>query len=200
MTTPISSDDVREAYDGVEARLYELMMGELLHLGGLMSSLELVERAGIAKGSPGIDLCCGNGASMRMLVQLAAVASMIGVELSEKQVERTTARTRRAGLEDRVRVIHGDACETGLPDGQADFVWSEDAWCYVPAKAKLVAEAVRITRPGGMVAFTDWTLGEPLLPRCDHRTARLHPRPRTCREGGSDPGHRAPSGVGARHR
>jgi len=59
-----------------------------------------------------------------------------------------------------VRVIHGDACETGLPDGQADFVWSEDAWCYVPAKAKLVAEAVRITRPGGMVAFTDWTLGE----------------------------------------
>lgn len=108
----------------------------------------------------------------------------------------TTARTRRAGLEDRVRVIHGDACETGLPDGRADFVWSEDAWCYVPAKAKLVAEAVRITRPGGMVAFTDWTLSEPLLPRCDHRTARLHPRPRTCREGGSDPGHRAPSGVG----
>ena len=44
MTTPISSDDVREAYDGVEARLYELMMGELLHLGGLISSLELVER------------------------------------------------------------------------------------------------------------------------------------------------------------
>ncbi len=163
MTAPVTTEDVRDAYDGVAARLYELMMGELLHLGGLTSSLELAERAGIAKGSRGVDLCCGNGASMRMLVQLVEAASVIGVELSEKQVERATARTRRAGLENRIRVVHGDACETGLPDGEADFVWSEDAWCYVPDKAKLVAEAVRIARPGGTIAFTDWTLGNESL-------------------------------------
>ena len=160
MTNSVTSDDVRDAYDGVEGRLYELMMGELLHLGGLTSSLELAEQAGIAKGSRGVDLCCGNGASMRMLVQLVEAASVIGVELSEKQVERATARTRQAGLEDRIRVVHGDACETGLPDGKADFVWSEDAWCYLPDKGKLIAEAVRITRPGGTIAFTDWTLGD----------------------------------------
>lgn len=160
MTSPITSDDVRDAYDGLEGRLYELMMGELLHLGGLASSLELVERAGIARGSQGVDLCCGNGASMRMLVQLVGVASMTGVELSRKQVERTTSRTQQAGLEDRIRVLHGDACATGLPDGEADFVWSEDAWCYVPDKARLVEEAIRITRPGGAIAVTDWTLGD----------------------------------------
>ena len=39
-------------------------------------------------------------------------------------------------------MLHGDACETGLPAGEADFVWGEDAWCYVPDKAKLVAEVV----------------------------------------------------------
>ncbi len=160
MTASVTTDDVRDAYDGVEGRLYELMMGELLHVGGLTSSLELVERAGIAKGARGIDLCCGNGASMRLLVRLADVASVIGVELSEKQVERTTSRTLKASLEDRIRVVHGDACETGLPGAEADFVWSEDAWCYVPDKAKLVAEAIRITRPGGTIAFTDWTLGD----------------------------------------
>ena len=156
----VTSDDVRDAYNGVEGRLYELMMGELLHIGGLTSSLELAERAGIAKGSKGVDLCCGNGASMRMLVQLVDVGSMIGVELSPVQVERTTSRIQQAGLADRIRVVHADACETGLPDGEVDFVWSEDAWCYVPDKAKLVAEAVRITRPGGTIAFTDWTLGD----------------------------------------
>ena len=159
MTEPITSDDVRAAYDGLEGRLYELMMGELLHLGGLESSLELVERAGIAEGSRGVDLCCGNGASMRMLVQLVDVASMIGVELSEKQVERAAARSERAGFADRIRILHGDACETGLPGGEMDFVWSEDAWCYVPDKARLVTEAIRLTRPGGTIAFTDWTLG-----------------------------------------
>ena len=72
MVTAITREDVRDAYDGVEGRLYELMMGELLHLGGLQSSLELVECAGIEQGSRGVDLCCGNGASMRMLVQLGA--------------------------------------------------------------------------------------------------------------------------------
>ncbi len=158
--TTVTSDDVREAYDGAEGRLYELMMGELLHVGGLKSSLELADLAGISEGSRGVDLCCGNGASMRMLIQVKNVASMIGVELSEKQVERTTIRTEQAGLGDRIRVVCGDACETGLPDGEADFVWSEDAWCYVPDKTKLVAEAVRITRPGGTIAFTDWTLGD----------------------------------------
>lgn len=158
--SPGTTDEVRQAYDGVEARLYELMMGELLHLGGLGSSLELVERAGIVKGARGVDLCCGNGASMRMLVQLANVESVIGVELSEMQVERAVSRTRSAGLEDRIRILHGDACATGLPAGEADFVWGEDAWCYVPDRASLIAEAVRITKPGGVIAFTDWTFAE----------------------------------------
>lgn len=156
----ITSDDVREAYDGVDGRLYELMLGELLHVGGLKSSLELAERAGISEGSRGVDLCCGNGASMRLLVQLKNVASMIGVDVSEKQVERTTMRTEQAGFADRIRVVHGDASQTDLPDAEADFVWSEDAWCYVPDKAKLIAEAIRLTRPGGTIAFTDWTFGE----------------------------------------
>ena len=167
MTPLVTSDDVRDAYDGVEGRLYELMMGELLHVGGLTSSLELAERAGITKGSHGVDLCCGNGASMRMLVQLAGVASMIGVELSEKQVERATSRLQPA---DRIRVVHADACETGLPDGEADFAWSEDAWCYVPDKEKLVAEAIRITRPGGTIAFTDWTLGDTPLAEAERES------------------------------
>ncbi len=55
VTALITSDDVRAAYDGFEGRLYELMMGELLHIGGLESSLELVERAGIAEGFRGVD-------------------------------------------------------------------------------------------------------------------------------------------------
>lgn len=53
----------------------------------------------------------------------------------------------------------GDATATDLPDGQADFVWGEDAWCYVVDKPGLVAEAVRLTRPGGVIAFTDWVEG-----------------------------------------
>ncbi len=164
MSSKITSQDVSQAYDGFEGRLYELMMGELVHIGGLASSLELAERAGIGKDMRGIDLCCGNGGSMRMLLQQLGVASMTGVDLSAMQIDRATVRTREARLEDRIEVVHGDATATGLPEGRADFVWSEDAWCYVPDKAALVDEAIRLVKPGGTIAFTDWTLGVTPLP------------------------------------
>ena len=46
-----------------------------------------------------------------------------------------------------------------LPSGGADFIWAEDAWCYVEDKAALVREAARLVRAGGTVAFTDWIEG-----------------------------------------
>ncbi|MBE7558573.1 methyltransferase domain-containing protein [bacterium] len=52
-----------------------------------------------------------------------------------------------------------DVCDSGLPDGCADFVWGEDAWCYVEDKGRLVAEAARLVRTGGVIAFTDWLEG-----------------------------------------
>jgi len=41
----------------------------------------------------------------------------------------------------------------------ADFVWGEDAWCYVVDKGRLIAEAARLVKPGGVIAFTDWIVG-----------------------------------------
>jgi SAM-dependent methyltransferase len=55
--------------------------------------------------------------------------------------------------------VLGDASASGLPSESADFIWGEDAWCYVEDKQRLVAEAARIVRSGGTVAFTDWLAG-----------------------------------------
>ena len=55
-------------------------MGEQIHFGGLRSSLELAEKAGSRRADPGVDLCCCNGAGMRMLVRFRNVARMQGVD------------------------------------------------------------------------------------------------------------------------
>ena len=55
--------------------------------------------------------------------------------------------------------VEANVCATGLAGGSFDFVWGEDAWCYVEDKRQLIAEATRLLRPGGMVAFTDWMEG-----------------------------------------
>jgi len=74
-------------------------------------------------------------------------------------VERGRKRCAEEGLAGQISLVHGNACDTGLPAGSADFVWGEDAWCYVEDKEALVAEAARLVRPGGTIAFTDWVEG-----------------------------------------
>jgi SAM-dependent methyltransferase len=46
--------------------------------------------------------------------------------------------------------------------GSFDVVWGQDAWCYVTDKPRLIAECARVTRPGGVVAFTDWLESGPM--------------------------------------
>src|SRR5262245_22142157 len=135
--THIGLADVNTVYDGPEGDLWELIMGQQIHVGGFKSSMDLAKRAGIAAGLHGVDLCCCNGAGMRLLVRFCSVASMTGVDATKTVVERGRRRCQAEGLDDRIRFVLADACNSGLPDGSADFVWGEDAWCYVTDKPRL---------------------------------------------------------------
>jgi sarcosine/dimethylglycine N-methyltransferase len=151
--------EVTALYGSVQGDFMQLIFGQQIHIGGMKASIDLAERAAIGAGLNGIDLCCCNGAGMRFLVRSRGAASMVGVDATEAVVERGQRLTNEEGLADRVRFVLADACQSGLPSASADFVWSEDAWCYVADKKKLIAEAVRIVRPGSVIAFTDWVEG-----------------------------------------
>lgn len=155
----ISLSNVQEVYSGPEGRLWELVMGEQIHIGGLSSSLELSQKAGIEQGTRGVDLCCCTGAGMRFLLRFCEVEHMTGVDATERMVKLGERRSEKEGLSGRTEFVLAPATETGLPAGSADFVWGEDAWCYVEDKDALLAEAARLVKPGGTVAFTDWVEG-----------------------------------------
>lgn len=155
----ISLKNVLAVYDGPEGDLWELIMGEQIHIGGFSSSMTLAEKAGLAEGANGIDLCCCNGAGMRFLVRFRNVGSMTGIDASETVIKRGKERTAEEGLANRIRFVLADVLSSGLPDGEADFVWGEDAWCYVEDKDRLISEAARLVKSGGTIAFTDWVEG-----------------------------------------
>ena len=159
VSTDTGLAEVQAVYGGPEGHLWELIMGEQIHVGGFRSSMDLAEKAAIPEGAAGVDLCCCNGAGMRFLVRFRGAASMTGVDATERVVERGRARCKAEGLDDRVSFLLADVCDSGLPDASADFVWGEDAWCYVVDKPKLIAEAARIAKPDGTIAFTDWVTG-----------------------------------------
>jgi len=159
-TEGISLNNVKDVYDGPEGNLWELIMGEQIHIGGFASSMDLAEKASIGKGMNGVDLCCCNGAGMRFLSRFRNVASMRGIDASKTVVERGQKRCEAEGFGSKISFIHDDVLTSALEDGSADFVWGEDAWCYVTDKAKLISEAARIVKPGGVIAFPDWIEGD----------------------------------------
>jgi ubiquinone/menaquinone biosynthesis C-methylase UbiE len=155
----VTLPDVQAVYDGPEGDLWELIMGEQIHIGGLSSSMQLAEAASIAPESSGIDLCCCSGAGMRFLLRFCQIGKMVGVDATQTVVSRGVQRSKNEGYGDRTSFVQADVTETPLPDGEADFIWGEDAWCYVVDKPKLISEAVRLVRSGGTIAFTDWVQG-----------------------------------------
>jgi SAM-dependent methyltransferase len=162
-TSNIGLGDVQAVYSGPEGELWELVMGQQIHIGGFQSSMDLAENAGVGPGMSGVDLCCCNGAGMRFLVRFRNVERMHGVDATETVIQRGRRRCQAEGLAERIAFTLADVCKTGLPSGSADFVWGEDAWCYVVDKKALVAEAARLVKPGGTIAFTDWIEGKTAL-------------------------------------
>ena len=158
--TGVGLAEVVSVYSGTQGDFMQLLFGQQLHIGGMKASIDLADRTGIGAGLSGVDLCCCNGAGMRFLVRSRNVA-VDGRRRCDRGRGRagSAADPRRGSRRSRSDSSTRDACQSGLPSASADFVWSEDAWCYVPDKPKLIAETARIVRPGGVIAFTDWVEG-----------------------------------------
>jgi ubiquinone/menaquinone biosynthesis C-methylase UbiE len=84
---------------------------------------------------------------------------MTGVDATSAVLLAGRRRATDEGLAERLTFVEGNACASGLPSARFDFVWGEDAWCYVEDKPGLIAEAARLVRSEGKIAFTDWMEG-----------------------------------------
>ena len=84
---------------------------------------------------------------------------MVGYDGTETMIQKATERTEQEGLADKISYKLGDVTSIPFEDGTFDFIWGEDAWCYVDDKDKLIAEAARLLKPGGLLVFTDWIEG-----------------------------------------
>ena len=154
----ISLKNVQEVYDGAEGILWELIMGEQIHVGGFKSSMALSQKAGLKPGMRGIDLCSALGAGCRFLVKNCGV-TVVGLDGTDTMHLKAQQRAKDEGVADKIEFRLGDVQAIPYPDNTFDFVWGEDAWCYVVDKAKLISEAARVLKPGGILCFTDWIEG-----------------------------------------
>jgi ubiquinone/menaquinone biosynthesis C-methylase UbiE len=139
----------------------ELFAHDQDHYGGLAANDALAKAARIGAGSCVADFCAGLGGPARYLAHHYG-ADVTGIELTPVRVAGAAELTRLVGLSDRVRVIEGNVMDVPLPDNRMDAVVSQEALLHVPDKGRALAEAYRILKSGGRLAFTDWTPDAPL--------------------------------------
>lgn len=154
----ISLKDVNAVYSGPEGKLWELIMGEQIHVGGFAHSMILAQKAGISEGQKVLDLCSALGAGLRFLVGNFKVKGF-GLDGTEHMCDEAKRRAERDGMADAIEFKLGDVTSIPWADSNFDVVWGEDAWCYVTDKDKLIGEAARVLKKGATIAFTDWVEG-----------------------------------------
>ena len=107
------------------------------------------------------DFCAGLGGPARYLAHTYG-AEVTGIELTPARVAGANDLTHRVGLDAHVHVIEGNVMAVPLPDRSMDAVISQEAFLHVPNLGRALAEAFRILRTGGRLAFTNWVAERPL--------------------------------------
>jgi ubiquinone/menaquinone biosynthesis C-methylase UbiE len=151
----INIAEVSEAYTGPVGELWEMLMGEEIHIGGPMATRELAVMAGIQKDDQVLDICSALGGPARHLATEFG-CHVTGIDATPAMVEEATRRAVAAGFDGQVAFRWGNALDLPFRASSFDTVWGQDAWCYVTDKARLIREAARVTKTGGTIAFTDW--------------------------------------------
>ena len=163
---PISCDIILAKLRASRGHLEGLRPDELFahdqdHYGGLAATDELARGAQIGNGSRVADFCAGLGGTVRYLAHRYG-ANVTGIELTPSRVAGAQELTKRVGLQETARIIEGNVMDVPLDGETMDAVVSQEAFCHVPDPKKAIAEAFRILKKGGRLAFTDWIANEPL--------------------------------------
>jgi ubiquinone/menaquinone biosynthesis C-methylase UbiE len=149
-----------ERFEGVYGRLYNGVMqtpalrrvvfsiwgsaDPLLHLDQIVSAA-----AGETAGGTILDVPCGGGTVLPLLVRAGFRGTVIESDLADAMMRRAHATQRRLRTECDVRLLQADARELPLQAASVDCVISINGLHVIPAPERFLLELARVVRPGG---------------------------------------------------
>ena len=131
----------------------------LLRLGGWMA------------GGTALEIGCGQGAGIELILDRFGADRVVGVDLDEAMI--TRARRRLAGRNDEMELRVGDAAATDLPDASVDAVFDFGIVHHLPDWRAAIDEVARVLRAGGRLYYSEVT--KHALDRPSYRLLFDHP-------------------------
>ncbi|MEZ5590230.1 MAG: methyltransferase domain-containing protein [Gammaproteobacteria bacterium] len=174
-THPINEDEILSRLKAQGIALETLTEDALKdfdqdHYGGIDVVDVLAERAGIRAEHHVLDVCSGMGGPARWLAHRIG-CRVTGLDFTLSRVEAARRLTALVKLDDKVDFVHGDATAMPFAAASFDILISQEAWLHIPTKPALIAECARVVKPGGIIAFTDTVILEPLSAEDEARVA-----------------------------
>lgn len=113
-----------------------------------------------------LDLASGDGCySVWLAEQAGGSATVASVDVSPIWLKTARHSSRRAGTASQVLPIAGDAMRLPFDDDIFDFAWCAQSLYSLPQPNRMLAEVLRVLRPGGRLAILENdTLHQLLLP------------------------------------
>ena len=113
---------------------------------------ELLGRIGLAPGQSALDLGCGPSGILDLLsVAVFPGGRVTGLDADPAHTALARQHASERGLAN-VEVVTADARHTGLPPDSFDLVHARTVLVTIPEPQDVLAEMVRLARPGGWVA------------------------------------------------
>jgi len=156
-----SVNDVSEVYAGPGGKLWELLMGEQIHVGGPEQTDLLAKKAGIDKAGENftlLDICSALGGPARHLAEKYGI-NVVGLDITPEMVLEAKKRTKGKPYASKIEYRIGSGLDIPAHLNSFEVVWGQDSWCYIRDKVRLIEETWRVLKSGGILAFTDWIWG-----------------------------------------
>jgi ubiquinone/menaquinone biosynthesis C-methylase UbiE len=139
----------------IERRAGEI---ERLHIQGealAPDAAMMLDEIGVREGWRCLDLGCGpGGVTDLMASKVGASGAVVGIDADAVFLEHARQRAKARGAAS-LQYVLGDAYRTGLPADSFDLVHSRFVASTAGEPDVLLQEAIRVSCPGGVVAFQE---------------------------------------------
>ncbi len=133
---------------------------------------EFVARLNLKTRLRVLDVGCGTG--NQAIPAARTGAQVAAVDIAPNLLAQAAERAKQEGLN--IELREADAEALPFADGEFDVVMTMFAAMFAPQPERMVAEALRVCRPGGLIAMGNWTR-DSLVARQNEIMARFAPPP-----------------------
>jgi cyclopropane fatty-acyl-phospholipid synthase-like methyltransferase len=113
----------------------------------------LIDKLGVGPGDRVLDVGCGVGKPAVRLAR-ATGATIVGITISQRQVDQASERARSEGIADQVTFQRADAMDMPFEDASFDAVLAFESIIHMD-RSRAMRELARVVVPGGPVVLTD---------------------------------------------